>query len=121
MKINFKGTNLELSNKIRAHVEEKLTTIAKLLADGNGGSDFLAEVELGRTTDHHKHGEVFRAEVNLRVAGQYFRSEATTPDLYASIDEVKDELLREVKTWKKKQGTLFRRGARRIKNLFRGQ
>ncbi|MBI2100854.1 MAG: HPF/RaiA family ribosome-associated protein [Candidatus Vogelbacteria bacterium] len=120
MHINFKATNLELNEARRAYAIDKLTMIEKLI-DGYGtGDKGLAEVELGRVNQHHKHGAVFRAEINLHWSGRYFRSESETGDLQAAIDEAKDELLREIKTWRKKQGTMFRRGARAVKKLLKG-
>lgn len=120
MKINFKATNIELNEQLYSYTIDKLSAVEKLVMTDRTGDDGLAEVELGRISEHHKHGEVYRAEVNLHSSGRYFRSEATAGDLYAAIDGVKDELLREIKTWRKKQGTLFRRGARAVKNLLRG-
>lgn len=120
MKINFQATNLELNNECRDYVIEKLAVIEKLVDGRETRDECLAEIELGRVNQHHKHGNVFRAEINLRWSGHRFRSESEAGDLYAAIDEVKDELLREIKTWRKKQGTLIRRGGRLVKNFLRG-
>jgi len=117
MKINFKATNLELTSETLDYCREKLDGLDKLLAVDE--SVFL-EVELGKTTRHHKQGEVFRAEMNLRTAGRRFRSEAVAEDLYTAIDEVKDELSSEVKRYRKKRGTLIRRGGRLVKDFIRG-
>jgi|SRR3989338_1485850 len=120
MRINFKATNLELNNEWRDYVIDKLAVIEKLIDSRETLDEGLAEVELGRVNQHHKHGNVFRAEINLHWSGRRFRSESAAGDLYAAIDEVKDELLREIKTWRKKQGTMLRRGARAVKKLLRG-
>mgnify|MGYP001615987025 FL=1 len=117
MKINFKATNLELTPETLDYCREKLAGLDKLLA---GDESVFLDVELGKTTRHHKQGQVFRAEMNLRTAGRSFRSEAIAEDLYAAIDEVKDELQSEVKRYRKKQGTLLRRGGRRVKDFIRG-
>ncbi|MBI4136354.1 MAG: ribosome-associated translation inhibitor RaiA [Candidatus Vogelbacteria bacterium] len=120
MKINFQATNLELNNEWRNYIINKLAVIEKLLDRRETGDEGLAEVELGRVNQHHKHGNVFRAEINLHWSGHRFRSESEAGDLYTAIDEVKDELLREIKTWRKKQGKMLRRGARALKNFLRG-
>jgi len=91
----------------------------KILLTGPNQDAGLATVELGRTTKHHKHGDIFRAEVNLNWSGQHFRTEAESNDLYVAIDEVKDKLMQEVKIWRKKKETVIRRGARVIKNWLR--
>ena len=117
MKINFQGTNLELTAETLDYCREKLGGLEKFLA---GDDSAFMEVELGKTTRHHKQGEVFRAEVNFHTVAHRFRSEAVAEDLYAAIDEVKDELLTEVKRYRKRQGTLLRRGGRLVKNFLRG-
>ena len=117
MKINFQATQLELTPETLDYCREKLDGLHKLLIE-----DYSAgiEVELGKTTRHHKHGEIFRAEMNLHTAGKNFRAEAVAEDLYSAIDEVKDELVSEVKRYRKKQGALLRRGGRRVKDFLRG-
>lgn len=117
MKINFKATNLTLTPEILRYCREKLTHLEKLLAED---TSVFMEVEIGKTTRHHKHGEIFRAEMNLHLAGYRFRSESTTEDLYAAIDEAKDELATEIKRYRKRQSTLLRRGGRLVKNFLRG-
>lgn len=120
MIINFKATNIELNEALRAYATNKLAMLDKVLLAGENRDTGLAAIELARTTKHHKHGDVFRAEVNLNWSGQHFRAEAESNDLYTAIDEMKDELVREVKAWRKKRETVFRRGARAIKNWLRG-
>jgi len=118
MVINIKTKNIELTASIRAYVEEKIGSVKKHIHDLNGDA-VLAEIEVGKTTDHHNKGELFRAEVNLKVGGRFYRAEATADDLYAAIDDVKDELIREVRTSSERKETLFRRGGRAIKNLLK--
>ena len=116
MIINFKATSIELNETLRAYTTSKLALLDKVLLAGENRDAGLATVELARTTKHHKHGDVFRAEVNLNWSGQHWRAEVESNDLYAAIDEMKDELVQEVKSWRKRQGTIFRRGARVLKN-----
>ena len=115
MKINFKGTNLELNEQLRSYVLLKLEALDKILTSEQIKDGGLATAELGRINKNHKHGEIFRAEINLNWSGRYFRAEAESGDLYAAIDEVKDELLREIKPRRRRQGAIIRRGARAIK------
>ncbi len=117
MKINFKATHFELTPEIIDYCQEKLGGLEKLLTDDE--SAFI-EVELGKTTEHHKQGEIFRAELNLHTAGKNFRAEAVAEDLYLAIDETKDELVSEVKRYRKKQGAMLRRGGRAVKDFLRG-
>ena len=118
MRINIKATNMELTSAISSYVEEKLKSTEKfVLAHKN--EEPLAEVEIGKTTNHHHSGEVFRAEVNLSVRGKQFRAVSEQADLYAAIDDMRTELVRELNSHKDKARTLFRRGAGAIKNILR--
>lgn len=116
MKTNIKATGIELTPALRAYVEEKLETIERLLDSSE--ESLMANVEIGKTTNHHHNGEVFRAEINIHTHGRHFRAASTDLDLYAAIDLVKDEVMSEVKSYRSKQNTLFRRGGRRIKSML---
>lgn len=119
MKLNLKATNIELTEAIRAYLNERLGAVAKLLPEGNE-EEAIVQVELGKATKHHRHGEVFRAELNFRFSGDRLRAVATETDLYAAIDLAKDELLGELKSRRGRRQTLLRRGGRRLKNFIRG-
>lgn len=120
MKTNIKTTNLSLTEAIENYLTERLAPLQKLIEHLETEGEALAAVELGRTTHHHHHGEVFRAELNLHVAGQNLRTVAETETLYAAIDELKDKALEEVRAWQKRRQRLHRRGGRLVKNIIRG-
>ena len=117
IQIEIKATGLELTPAIKAHIEAKVLQLDKFVDSSTGNA--LAQVEVAKTTDHHKHGEVFKAEINLCSDGRLFTARVTTEDLYAALDEVKDELVRQITSYRNREQTLFRRGARRFKNMIR--
>lgn len=118
MKIKITTTSIELTSAIKAYVEEKIRTVEKF-AIPHDEEEVLVEVEIGKTTNHHQSGDIFRAEANLRVRGKYFRASSEKSDLYAAIDDIRDDLVRELSSHKDKTRTLFRKGAGMIKNLLR--
>ncbi|KKW07321.1 MAG: hypothetical protein UY42_C0014G0020 [Parcubacteria group bacterium GW2011_GWA2_49_16] len=118
MKINIKTTNMELSSALLAYVEEKLRSVEKFMIP-HEDEEPLVQVEVGQTTKHHQSGDIFRAEVNLSVRGKYFRAVSEKSDLYAAIDDMRNELVRELNSKKEKDRTLMRRGAGVIKNILR--
>ena len=119
MKINIKATNLELNLAIRDYLEKKLFDIQKLLNAPDEA--VLIEVELAKENRHHKQGEdMFRAEANLSAPGRQFYAVASSADLYASIDELKDILSGEIKARSEKRNTVLRRSGRRVKEMLRG-
>lgn len=117
MKFNIKATNIELTPDVRAYVEKKLSAVEKYL-DGN--VDTVAQVEVGKTTQHHKSGEVFKAEVHIVGGGVDVFAVSEQFDLYAAIDVLKDDVVQKLMHLKGKREALTRRGARAIKNMMKG-
>jgi putative sigma-54 modulation protein len=97
MKIDIKGTNMELTEAIKDYVNEKIGSMEKFF-----DNIIEARVDVGKTTNHHQKGDVFRAEVNLQVPHTLLRAEAEREDLYMAINEVKDEIQRQLKKYKEK-------------------
>jgi putative sigma-54 modulation protein len=116
MQISIKATNIDLTPALRDYTEKRLNNLSKF----TGGEPTLS-VEIGKTTAHHKQGDVFLAEVSLvtPLGKQYFASSSRS-DLYEAIDDVRNEMMRELTSDKKKRDSLFRRGARKIKGMLRG-
>lgn len=89
---------MELTEAIKDYVNEKIGGLEKFF-----DNIIEAKVDVGKTSNHHQKGDVFRAEVNLDVPEKYvLRAEATREDLYMAINEVKDDLQRQIKKYKEK-------------------
>ena len=118
MNIKIRSTNFDITPSIDAYVSKKIGTLAKFLE--SYGSGLLCEVEIGKTTGHHKHGDIFKAEVNIILPGgsQIF-AKAEEADIYTAIDMVRDNAEREIVSKKNKRETMFKRGAIHIKNLLK--
>lgn len=117
MKINTKATGIELTPAIASYVDKKISSLDKFI-DKN--VDVTALVEVGKSTQHHKSGDVFRAEVHLVGPGLDIYAVTETGDLYASIDAVKDEITRNLLQLKGKRQTLARRSAEVMKSALKG-
>jgi len=116
MKINTKATGITFTPSITEYIEKKINMLEKFFE----GEDVLVNVEVGKTTNHHKSGDIFRAEIRLVLDGKEYYTTAETSDLYAAIDEVKDEIAYKLSGEKKKSLHLLRRGGAKIKNLLKG-
>jgi len=116
MKIIIKTTNLDLTPSLNQYIETKIGGLAKFLKHNPLAEAFL---EIAKTTKHHQKGPFFLAEVNLKLNGVDFRSEAIEKDIRVAIDQVKDELQREIKKFKGKKEALYKRGARLAKEKTR--
>src|SRR5258706_7742149 len=94
MNINLKGTNILVTDSIKSYVAKRIESVDRFL--GEHKENTAVQVELSQTTKHHKSGSIFRTEINLNSNGKRFRIVSTKDDLYASIDDAKEELEREI-------------------------
>lgn len=115
---NIKATGIELTPAIRDYFTKKVALLEKLVPPED--ESVAADLEVGKTTAHHQSGDVFRAEINLHAYGEILRAEAVREDLYAAIDETKDEMADILRKKKKKNNTLRRKGGAWIKKILRG-
>jgi ribosomal subunit interface protein len=118
MKINTKATGITLTPSISEYIGKKINLLEKFFQEQAG--EALINVEVGRTTKHHKSGDIFRAEIRINYNGQEYYSVAEAEDLYAAIDEVKDEIVHELTSRRKKAFRLMRRGGAKIKYILKG-
>ena len=117
LKINTKGTNISLTPAITEYVDKKVAMLEKFFRNVD---EVLVNVEVGKTTSHHKSGDIFMAEIHIKAAGEEFYATVDKDDLYAAIDEVKDEMVRELTSSRKKAVRLLRKGGARIKEFIKG-
>jgi len=93
------GTNLELTQAIKAYVEKRVYKLEKF-SEGFEPCDIA--VDVGKTTASQQKGRIFRAEFNLTIPGTSLRAEETEEDLYAAIDGAVDSMARQIKSYKDK-------------------
>ncbi len=95
----IQGTNIELTDAIRNYVTEKVESIARF---AKRFEPCDVAIEVGKTSEHHNKGDVFFAEMNVAVLGDVVRAHAECDDLYAAIDEAKDDVKRQLIDMKEK-------------------
>ena len=117
MKINIKATGIELTPAISNYVHKKLAMIEKHIEGKN--KDVVAQVKVAKVTEHHKLGDIFRAEVHIVGGGLDIYTEEETEDIFSSIDKVKDEIILQFSHLKGKKITLARRSQQLIKNALK--
>ena len=91
MEFNILGKNIDVTDGIREHVEDKLGKLEKYFAP-----DTRINVTLSVEKDRHK------IEVTIPVKGNIIRSEQVSNDLYVSIDLVEEVIERQLKKYKNK-------------------
>lgn len=101
MKFNIVGKNIEVTEGLRAAVEDKIGKLEKFFTE-----DTEVHVTLSVEKDRQK------IEVTIPVKGNIIRSEQVSSDMYVSIDLVEEIIERQLKKYKnklvdKKQGAGF--------------
>jgi len=113
MKANIKATLLELTPSLKFYIEKKLAAIEKLIRRFKKKGVVEAKVEVGRLTKHHHKGDVFYAEINLRLPGKLLRASEKALDLRSAIDIVKDIIHLEIEKYKTRESSRNRKSGTR--------
>lgn len=117
MRRKIKTTNVVLNPNIEEYLDKRLEAVEKLIDSSN--PTVLIEIELARTTKHHQSGDIFRAEINITINSNSFRAVAEKSDLMSAIDQMKDEIINELRSYKGKRMSLIRQSGAKIKALLK--
>ena len=121
MQINLLGKNMEVTEAIRDYVLKRVTNLEKLLTRiKERGGKVVLNFEVGKSTNHHKGGEVFHADCLIKIDGKEFYGSADKENLYQAVDALKDSLYNEISKDKSRTRTLFKRGAASVKRMMKG-
>ena len=108
MNIQIKAKNIELTPTLKDFVEKKIGSLEKYFNllqkkdDPSLVSMIEAVIEVGKTTLHHRKGEIFRAEALISFHSNKLRAGKSADDLEKAIDAVRDDLQRQITTFKEK-------------------
>lgn len=116
MKIITKSHEVEVTDAISNYLQDKFDSIARHVGDKE---NIEADVEFGKTSEHHKNGNIFRIKTNLKLGSKKIHVECIGSDVYAVIDQTKEKLLDEIAHHSDKDRSLIRRSARRFKQFFK--
>ena len=112
MKTNLTARNLELSDRLRSQVENKLKRLDRITHD-------LAEADVELIAKaSHAADSAHLAEVTLRNNGDVLRSTAAGSTPIAALDIVLDKLERQVVRSKEKPGSLRKRHADEVESVL---
>jgi putative sigma-54 modulation protein len=103
MRLHVKGKNLEVSDTIRAYAERKLSKLERQLNDGTR-VDLELAVERNPSIAANQ-----VAEATIWTKGPVLRAREASGDMRASIDQLTEKLLRQVKDYR---GRRSRRASR---------
>lgn len=117
MNTRIKATGLSMTQAISEYTDKRIAKVSKMLG---GDPSFMCDIELAKTTNHHNKGDIFRAEIHIVGKGKDLYASAEDQDLYAAIDTVRDDIIREVRASKGKSLSFIRRGGSQVKAMMKG-
>lgn len=119
MDIRIKSTNYEMTSETSDYLANRLLHIEKLL--GTDAELARCEVELGRDAGGQRHGEhVWFAEMQIIYpGGQSVRATNHSESINGAIDDVKEEVMRQLKRERKLHIRLARKSGAWAKRLMR--
>jgi ribosomal subunit interface protein len=109
--INYKYNDLEEAHALTDMVDKKLGLLEKYL---DGDEAMTCDVEFEKVAPS-QNGKIYRLEVNFMIDGTLYRAEATEESFEHAIDEVRDELDKELRRAKGKQEDLRKQMGRAAK------
>ncbi len=102
MNIDIKSSGLDLTDSLKQYIDVRMNSLGRSLRRYNPES-LRIEFEVARTTQHHRHGDVFYAEANLALPGKMLRATHEASDIRVAVDKIKDILQREIEKHKEQQ------------------
>jgi len=109
--INYKFNDLAEAQALTELIEQKCAAFEKYLHDNQS---VTCDVEFEKVAPR-QNGQIHHLEVNLNIDGSLFRAEATEESFEKAIDEVRDELDKELRRAKEKQVTRHKQAGREAK------
>lgn len=100
MDYDIKTKGLGLTDAIRRQIGLKMESLAPKVA--RFGEAVRAEVEVAKTTQHHKKGDVFRAEISVNLPNKLIYAAHEGEDLYQCLNEAKQEAERQIIDYKER-------------------
>lgn len=120
MRITIRQHNFKITPAFDAYIRQKIVRLAeRLLKREELSGAVVMDIEVERTTRHHRKGMVYRVEVNIILRKKMLRAEATDEDPRAACDLLEEELKREIRGYKTRSRAVAKRGARKAKRALR--
>ncbi len=113
----MKATDIELTASVEEYMAKKMAALDKVA--GHFGEALSAHVEAGRTTRHHRTGDVFRVEIMIHVPGKELRAESVGKTVLEAMDKAQEDMRTELERHKEKSVDAKKRGGAELKQMLR--
>ena len=115
--IKIATDNIRRIEEVTNYAKRKMESLDKFINPKDEGVSM--DIRVSKTTDHHRAGKIYKAEISVMTSGKKFGAEVEADDLFVAIDELKDIISRKMSSYKGKKRGLFKKGAAKIKRLLR--
>lgn len=96
MRVEISSTRLDITDALKKYTEIKIKSVERMLKKFEVHGEIVAFVELSRTTRHHKQGDVYYAEITMKLPQKTIRIEKTHEDVRGAIDQLKNTLKEDI-------------------------
>ena len=116
MKVNVYTKNIELKDDEKKYIEKKVEKIDRVLK----GDNIEISVRTGKDIDANK-GKIYFTSIEIKNLsnGDIYEATEYAESVKASVDLVKDKILKEIRRKKCKVKRFVRNSGRKIKNLIK--
>ncbi len=119
MKHNTKALDIFITPAISDYLEKRIAHLDKFVSPDNK-EEVMCYAEIGKSTNHHKKGDLFVTELTVHIGGKTFRAKTEESDLYTAIDTATEEMTEELKSFKDRKVSLLKRSGAKFKSLIKG-
>ncbi len=123
MQIHFKSSHAnDEEEKIFAtatdFAERKIQTLKKFFPK----NDEVAQVyvELGKSSEAHQQGNIWRVQINLDSYGKRYHADAVAEKIETAVDKAVSEISAELRKAKQKSRSMLKKGGGAVKSFLRG-
>lgn len=116
MGIRFSFRHIEGTEALEAYIEKKFSKLATLARRVHGSPSCF--VSMQRVTGHRE-GTVFEITVTIQLGSISLVNTEQAADMYAAIDKIESELVRQLEKHMDKPATKRKSGAREAKHQLR--
>ena len=119
MDVRIKTTDYQMTPDTSAYLDSKLSALEKHL--GDDAAHARCEVEIGRAAGRPRHGaNIWFAEINIRYpGGEPIRATNHSESMNAAIDDVKEEVERQLRQSRRLHMRVLRKTGAAIKRWMR--
>ncbi len=111
MLLVVKGKNMEISDRLRKFVEDKISRLERVLPD-------VAEAEVEMSSAKTKSTDSrYAVQITLKVNGTIIRGERSAGDTYSAMDAALDKIDRQIARYRTKRVGSYAREAAEAKSL----